>query len=79
MSNEEWKTIDTAPKDGTTVLVYPPHWGNATVSIAWWDDDKYANRPRPFWKRIDARQITDSRENPPTHWMPMPPPPEIPE
>lgn len=74
----EWHPIETAPKDGTVVLVFPPTWKGKgrTASVAKWDDDKYAKKPRPYWSRDDALgQVTASRNTPPTHWMPMPPPP----
>jgi len=74
----EWKSIETAPKDGTAVLVYPPIWNGRTVSVAHWNDDRYSKRPRPYWKRDDDHnRTTVSRDKPPTHWMPLPPPPEV--
>lgn len=73
----EWQPIDTAPRDGTVVLVYPPTFtsNGQTCSAARFDDDRYSQRPRPCWKRDDAIHITTSRDKPPTHWMPMPAPP----
>lgn len=60
----EWKPIETAPKDGTCILLaaYTPggtviisdHWSEETN---WWCD----------W--YDGHSI------PATHWMPLPPPP----
>lgn len=70
-----WQPIETAPRDGTYVLVYPPIWGGPTCSIAQFDNDGFARKPRPFWYRIDADSQTRSREKPPTHWQPMPAPP----
>ena len=74
-----WQHIDTAPKDGAIILVYPATWSKMTASPACWDDDRYAKNPRPYWNRLDATRTRDSRDSPPSHWMPMPPPPEIPE
>lgn len=69
----EWQNIETAPKDGTPVLVFPATWSGRTASVAIWDDDKYAKKPRPYWHREDGfGRVTISRENPPTHWMPLP-------
>lgn len=71
----EWQPIETAPKDGTKVLVYTGTRNGMTASPAMWDEDKYAKRIRPFWSRLDAIGRSDSRGNQPTHWMPMPLPP----
>lgn len=68
-----WQPIETAPKDGTVILVYPATWGDRTCSMANYDDDRYAKKPRPFWNRVDdLGRITLSRNNPPTHWLPLP-------
>ena len=68
-----WQPIDTAPKDGTSVLVYPPTWNGRSAAIAKWESDKYAKKPRPFWRRDDDMgRVTISRERSPTHWMPLP-------
>jgi hypothetical protein len=63
-----WMPIETAPKN-QTVVVWPPSFSGATSS-AYWDDDKFAKSPRPYWVRIDASK-TDSRLRPPTHWRPV--------
>lgn len=67
----KWMPIETAPKDGTRVMVWPPTY-RETVSCARWDPDEHAKRPRPFWYRSDAYgRITVCRENEPTHWAPI--------
>lgn len=72
----EWMPIESAPKDGTFVIVWPPTW-KGVVSCASWDDDKYAKKPRPYWRRADEYGCVGfSREKPPTHWMPLPEPPK---
>ena len=70
----QWQPIDTAPKDGTLILVYPGLWTGKTCSIARFNGDEYSNKPRPYWSRDDAYgRINVSRDKPPTHWMPLPP------
>lgn len=70
---EKWQPIATAPIDGTAILVYPPLWNDRTCSVAKYDDDSFAKKPRPFWRRDDAfGNVTFSRDKPPTHGMPMP-------
>lgn len=66
-----WQPIDTAPKDGTSILTYPHysviHWSNegdvlTATGNGWastWCDD------------LDAFSTCD-----PTHWMPLPASPE---
>lgn len=72
-----WKTIDTAPKDGTIILAYYPlfwkpggdftdserRWAMTTVR---WDYDEYDNDVG-YWYLLDG---TTNGE--PTHWMPLP-------
>ena len=73
----EWQSIESAPKDGTYILVYPGLWTGISASIARWDDDEYAARPMPYWRRIDANnRIRLDRYTPPSHWMPLPDPPK---
>jgi hypothetical protein len=69
----DWQPIETAPRDGTSVLVYPPLWNGRSCSVAHYDNDEHA---KPFWKRDDDMgRSTFSRAVPPTHWMPIPTPP----
>lgn len=71
-----WQPIETAPKDGTQILVcggtygcdYVPYEFSGTfkgVACAVWDEDDYESwseaGERPNWYR-------------PTHWMPLPEP-----
>ncbi len=67
----DWQPIETAPKDGTVVLVWPPTF-TGVISCAQWSEDQCANRPRPFWSRLDNTSDADSRRKPPTHWAPLP-------
>lgn len=32
-----------------------------------WNDDRFAKRPRPYWM-ADGRDVSWSRQSPPTHW-----------
>ena len=52
----EWQTIDTAPKDGTSILVND----GGNVIIAWWDGGWYSGAYEP----PQATEVT--------HWMPLP-------
>jgi hypothetical protein len=70
----EWKTIDSAPKDGTHVLLYSPDAMEPHVFLGYWIKDEEMEEPTPdggaFWDSygetifpIDAAA---------THWMPLP-------
>lgn len=76
-----WQPIDTAPKDGTWVILYDPK-ATPAVTTGIWDHDFWA-----VWN--DAKQDTDwvgawtnchvssfgyeeLVELNPTHWMPLP-------
>lgn len=70
---DEWMPIETAPKDGSTILAFEPgyglgdgkgviatvHWLNADWSEACWACP------------LDLGKVFDL----PTHWMPLPTPP----
>jgi hypothetical protein len=82
-----WQPIETAPKDGTDVLVLL-NWADVpVVHIAWF-------RSREEWERVGQlcggwptledwlgwwsytrNGMTQERLDGPTHWMPLPPAP----
>ena len=66
----QWRTIDSAPKDGSKILLWA--WGK--VAIGEWDMQPHHSQPRPYWT-YDNRPVTTCRGHPPTHWRPLPPPP----
>lgn len=63
---EGWQPIETAPKDGTTIIVLD----GSCVEPAMWDCEEEVDGGQcwrasdPAWERIQ-----------PTHWTPLPPPP----
>lgn len=75
-----WKTIDTAPMDGTAVLVMRDIWpgtasgraekcnGHNTYVAAWW-----ASEGR--WVCYMDAVFDPTCPIAPTHWMPLPLPP----
>jgi hypothetical protein len=76
MSNQtpkfgEWLPIESAPKDGTRVLIFTPDALDIENTFsATFDDGE--------WWESRALQDGTSRSNvdcDPTHWMPLPPPP----
>lgn len=65
----EWQPIETAPKDGTPILIYAPRDELRPVREARWFT---ASAWRGWWA-YDGDRIV--REVSVTHWMPMPEPP----
>lgn len=72
--NNDWQSMETAPKDGSFILMYhptAPAWGQVTIGK--WETQEFNRQPKPFWDmwfRIGGRM--DAREWVPTHWMPLP-------
>ncbi len=68
----EWQPIETAPRDGSSVLLFD----GERVSYGGWIDveaqgceESEADLISEGWWSVDLR------ENAPTHWMPLPDPP----
>lgn len=64
-----WKSIATAPKDGTEILVAAA--GNSWFVVFW--DDKPGDTH--CWQTPDGVRYHNDL---PTHWMPLPPQPHVP-
>ena len=69
MENKEWQLIETAPKDGTTILIYIPHF----------DDEDKVDICTAYcckccgWHPVIADGACMLVVAPdPTHWMPLP-------
>ena len=66
----DWRPIETAPKDGTHILVWGPDSGGIygftvpyqPMVVLWWKDDG----------RWVARENDDMEWGDLTHWMPLP-------
>jgi hypothetical protein len=58
----EWQTIESAPKDGTQVLL----WRETVYSARWLHSEVMG----PVWATPDGHVIFRA-----THWMPLPTPP----
>lgn len=72
----DWQPIETAPRDGTRVIVYCPRRG--VCAPAYWDDCRYARKPIPYWRHYGefVFGVWETRRDQPTHWMPMLPAPD---
>lgn len=82
---DKWQPIETAPRDGTRILgwVNEAEW----AAICWWEtapiELRYA--PQEQWQMSEASDFPDDEawyehwrdtRYEPTHWMPLPAPPE---
>lgn len=70
--------IETAPKDGTAILVL----GGlefTSIHISRYDADNYSKSPIPHFTSRWTSNRKYLSKNPPTHWMPLPEPPAAPE
>lgn len=67
----DWHPIETAPKDGTCIMVYVPgDYANAYVVVQW-DMNEYSGECRG-WLEAEGERWSAYE---PSHWMPLPPPP----
>ena len=78
----DWQSIETAPKDGTIILLGGGSWEdhllggldsevNSSASARWVDGEY------PFWCVCALEGgCSCSHYNNPTHWMPLPVPPK---
>lgn len=75
MTQAEWQPIDTAPKDGSQILVFGhpkamkvrhPNVADA-VMVGWWDGEQWVvdRSRRPY----ETAMVF--------YWMPLPPPPAL--
>ncbi len=73
----DWQPIETAPKDGRLMLLWDASNPDGYVVARWARDDR---RPGPFgpfvWLSGHVRYGERLAEQIPTHWMPLPAPPE---
>ena len=69
-AKSDWQPIETAPKDGTEILIA----SDCFVEAAYWEgkDSLYP------WVTLDGQHVTNGRQEGiygPTHWQPLPAPP----
>lgn len=74
----DWRPIETAPRDGTRVLV---SFGARGVHAVAWEEPAHSGFE--IWCVDDGkhgpyalRGYLDAGPTAPTHWMPLPPPPQ---
>ncbi len=66
-----WRPLDTAPKDGTRVLLYlPKPLGKTHIVIGHWQT---RNDEAPRWS-LELDSAHQEMPPEPSHWMPLPSP-----
>lgn len=83
----QWLPIESAPKDGTMILL-ADRLDRHSPYVGWWDDK--TDGPKYPWKFIDGNNLfqvdeegdrwllepNGARPGNFTHWMPLPEPPQ---
>lgn len=74
----EWQPIETAPKDGTVIIVWTNH--DEVEVTSWYQTKGYGYEPVPgteFFREVRGKVLYEGwNGNTPTHWMPLPEPPK---
>lgn len=77
----EWRPIETAPKDGTWVLIFTADEvlddaKGRQICVAQWSDYLNGGKTTPRWMFawFDGGYLGPCGE--PTHWQPLPTPPQ---
>jgi hypothetical protein len=65
-----WQPIETAPKDGTEILA----WDGIQRIVAWFD--VFSERQQVLCGRPGDWRFSDDDPCLPTHWQPLPAPPD---
>lgn len=67
----EWRPIETAPKDGTTLLLCGP---GHSIACGWWEEEVNGYND-PGWTdgTVQSFGYETVTKLDPTHWMPIPP------
>ena len=71
-AEQKWQPIETATKDGTKVLAFFQR--SKSIRVAWYREFLLDGW---LWA-YEADRNPDRWSDQPTHWMPLPPPPETP-
>src|SRR4051794_12290144 len=71
MSTAEWQPIETAPRDGTSILVCRDNGCGWDYAVVWWWDEG-GDYPWVIGNIPNDDAIADGR---PEYWMPLPAPP----
>jgi len=73
MKTNNWQPIDTAPKDGTNILM----WNGDEIQVCSWHCPGIFDNDRFYWAHGDILNKYNSKQElyAPTYWQPLPEPP----
>lgn len=72
-SREGWQPIETAPRDGSEIILHD----RGTVGTGFYSEAPEARRAEAGWFWEDDRgNLLIAKNADPTHWMPLPSPPQ---
>jgi hypothetical protein len=71
----QWQPIETAPRDGTKVLLFFPRWKDGRVIGSYDVVEQFRNGKREFRTEKWSLPFFVVGEHEPTHWVPLPEPP----
>lgn len=69
-TDTDWRPIDTAPRDDSSVLVCDDRTQDGHHQVVFWDETGYGDGPG--WSTSDGPTFHHGAF---THWMPLPAPP----
>ena len=69
---DEWQPIETAPKDGTSVLGFD---GIGIAIMEWWEPEPEEDGESRYPSWVSYSNTGQEFLSAPTHWMPLPAPP----
>lgn len=78
LPRDEWRTMDSAPRDGTVIMIWKPdeRMVGEYMMAAYWCDRTGGFVPvGGIHKQGYYSEVTGSNHGYPTHWMPLPTPP----
>jgi hypothetical protein len=76
----EWQDIETAPRDGTTVLLALAQtrtYAGEVWAAFWHDGSKNHWRREGWYDEVDREHLLIAKPVQPDFWMPFPEPPKI--
>ena len=69
----EWRPIETAPRDGSGMMILGK--SGVVLSPCQWETGEISEDGFWLWWQAEPEWLTEVKD--PTHWMPLPEPPEV--
>lgn len=73
LEESEWHGMESAPRDGTPVLIWGPKFANSFS--AYWTNEQTDMSKEGGWTDGSTNRYDEFYASFPTHWRPLPPPP----